>query len=375
MTLRAVDLSHWQAITDWDALCGYADILIFKATEGTGFLDSTFAARLAEARRRGKLIGVYHYVGTSVSPWTVWPAAAEMDWLGAHYAHRPGEVVIIDWEPHSPPTDRDGWVAAAVQRALAKGWPVPMVYMNTLAAASSSWAKTRAANVALWVARYFANNGQVPAQQPSPGPFGSYAMWQYTSNGSVPGVAQLCDVSLFYGDAAAWRAIGGAGTPTPTVQEDDDMLEQIRTPDQTIWTVTPTEMLPVKDLDTAHAIAKVWGLNPEWREVSFAEKDAVYLDCDTRRKARLKDQQDYLLGADPGSDPKTWLLAQVREIADEVKQIQVPAADAEAIADAIIAKLPAAPNAATGLTRDDVLGALRAFYAPAVAEPAAPAQP
>lgn len=351
MTLRVVDLSRWNTITDWDALCRFADVLIFKCTEGSpegvAFADPLFGGRLAEARRRGKLIGAYHYVGSSVAR-RVYSPASEADWFAAHYGWQPGEVPIYDYEPANPPADPDGWLATAIARLAGRGWPVAMTYMNTTSAAARSWPQTRTTGTGLWLARYFANDGRVPTQQPSPGAFGAYAMWQYTSNGAVPGVAGPADVSEFYGTADQWRAYGGAGaapTPPPTQQGEPDM-RLIRTPDGAIWKVTDTEVIAEPSAANAAALAKIWG---PWVDVAFAEKDAQYMDADARAKRQMRGVQDYILGQDPGADPEQWLFprivateGKVDALAAQVANVQNGGVNAQQVADLVIGQIRAA---------------------------------
>lgn len=337
--LTAVDLSAHNTISDWDALCAFADILIFKCTEGSpegiAYADPQFAGRLAEARRRGKLIGAYHYVGSSIAR-RVYSPNSEADWFAAHYVHQPGEVVIYDYEPLVPPADPDGWLAAAMGRSVAKGWPVPVVYMNTSTAAASPWARVRALNAGLWIARYFANTGQVPAQQPSPGSFGGYAMWQYTSNGQVPGVAGPCDVSLFYGGPDAWRAYGGATAPTP---QEVDLL--------------PDERAALLRIDAA--LAQVGDGNAALH--ALQARDAA-TGANLRTGEILTAINTQVLPALQQLDAAS-LVAAITKALPTVQPQDV----ADLVAQAIEAKLPTGP----GLTPADVKTAVQQVFAAAAA--------
>jgi GH25 family lysozyme M1 (1,4-beta-N-acetylmuramidase) len=57
-----IDLSHWEAPADFAQVkaSGIAAVIL-KATQGTGFVDPTFAARTVAANTAGLLVGTYHF--------------------------------------------------------------------------------------------------------------------------------------------------------------------------------------------------------------------------------------------------------------------------------------------------------------------------
>ena len=216
--LVAADISSHNTITNWGAFLGSIDILIVKISQGTGYLWAGAPPALTQARGASKGVGAYHFASAT-------DPVAEADYFLDHYDWRAGEVPILDWEPTSPPADPDGWCAAWCQRVIGRIGVVPMVYMSATTARSATWARTRALNAGLWVAQYGANTGDVPSTQPSVGSWGGYAMWQYTSNGSRPGVSGFIDLSQFYGDANAWHAYGTpSGGDMPLTQQDLDNI-------------------------------------------------------------------------------------------------------------------------------------------------------
>src|SRR5882672_4847766 len=58
-----VDVSHWNTITDWTALAS-AGIggVIHKVTEGTTYVDPTYAPRRQQALAAGLVWGGYHFL-------------------------------------------------------------------------------------------------------------------------------------------------------------------------------------------------------------------------------------------------------------------------------------------------------------------------
>lgn len=232
--LTGPDVSNHQGAVSFAHVASRGQFIIAKATESTTYADPWFGVNKTGARNAGLLFGAYHFArGGNPN--------AEAAYFLAHADHQPGELLILDWEISHPTPD--AWCAVFCSRLAAAG-VIPVMYMNSSSARSSSWAATRATGAVLWVAQYGANKG-TPGAPPSVGAWGNYAMWQYTSLGAFPGVPTRADVSLFYGDAARWRALGGIQTASavtfhlPTVsatapgpltttapapaQEDDDM--------------------------------------------------------------------------------------------------------------------------------------------------------
>jgi len=217
MALTGVDISHHQndAGLDLAKLLPAVGFVIIKATQGTGYVDPAFARNMAAARAAGKLRGSYHFAGdTGRVPGD---PVREADHFAAVAGPQPGEVLVLDWEPTKAPADPDGWCAAFIARVLERTGVAPMIYMSESVARSGSWARTRALDVGLWVARYGPNTGSKPAITLNVGSWGRAAMWQFTSAGRRPGATGLVDCNEFYGDATAWLAYGGGSTRAPAL--------------------------------------------------------------------------------------------------------------------------------------------------------------
>jgi GH25 family lysozyme M1 (1,4-beta-N-acetylmuramidase) len=222
MALTFADVSSHNTVPNWPALLGSVDACVVKATQGSSYVWSGAPAALASIRAAGKLTGAYAFAGDLGSDGLTrcGDPNAEADFFLAHYDWRPGEIPVNDFEPSVMPADPDGWCAAFAARVQSRIGVVPWTYMSSSVARSNTWAKTRAMGSPLWVAQYGANNGQ-PGTPPTVGSWPGYVAWQFTSNGTRPGVAGVIDLSTFYGDAAAWKAYGTpGGTDMPLTQDD-----------------------------------------------------------------------------------------------------------------------------------------------------------
>src|SRR5689334_4348318 len=61
-----IDLSHWQASVNFaSAKAAGITAVILKATQGSRWIDKTFAMRYAAAGAAGLLVGAYHFLDNS----------------------------------------------------------------------------------------------------------------------------------------------------------------------------------------------------------------------------------------------------------------------------------------------------------------------
>ena len=212
--IQGIDVSRWQGTNqsggpvDWGAVrsTGFQFAYV-KATEGLIITDPFLNVLAPGARSAGLLTGVYHIC---------WPAdntaAAEVAYFlrvaGQYIA--PGFLVpVLDIEPryniHGMAMVRwiDEWAGAV---RAAKGVN-PVIYCSASVAADLHKADpTIDGRYHLWLAGY------APAAQPNTGGWGSWAFWQYTDTGTVPGIeGHNVDLDWFNGNeqSLAQYVIGG----------------------------------------------------------------------------------------------------------------------------------------------------------------------
>ncbi len=160
--LAGIDISSYQDAATLASWLPHAQFVVVKASQGIRIRDSSHTAHTATARAAGKLLGHYHYAEPARNGPTV-----EADYFTAAAAARPGEVLVLDFEPYGP--------AGAGYTCPAAGWPawilsfaarvedttgaLPWLYANhdvlqqLLTAASTSQAADLH-RLPLWVADY-----------------------------------------------------------------------------------------------------------------------------------------------------------------------------------------------------------------------------
>jgi GH25 family lysozyme M1 (1,4-beta-N-acetylmuramidase) len=220
--IQGVDVAHWQSSDqagnplNWAAVhaTGFQFAYV-KATEGLTITDPSLNVLVPGARSAGMLAGVYHIC---------WPsddtAAAEAAYFlqAAGQYITPGFLVpVLDIEPkfniHGAAMVHwiDAW--AGVVRA-AKGVN-PVIYCSASVAADlHNSDPTIDGRYHLWVAGYAAS------AQPNTGGWGSWAFWQYTDAGTVPGIeGHSVDLDWFNGNeqTMAQYVIGGVSPTSYTL--------------------------------------------------------------------------------------------------------------------------------------------------------------
>lgn len=202
-----IDVSSWQS--GINVTTTGAQIVVAKATEGTGYVNPDCDRVVQQALTAGQGVGVYHFADTANSP------QAEADWFNRNcdgYIGR-GVVPILDWEPSQPWNVQ--WAAQWVDAVRAKWDTIPIIYMNQSTENSYDWGPLVDRNVGLWVAAYTLGYTPIygfnpPSAQPTLYNWPFAVAWQYTSSGHVDGYAGPLDLSVVYGDLDTWYAYAGS---------------------------------------------------------------------------------------------------------------------------------------------------------------------
>ena len=196
-TRRGIDVSEYQEKIDWNAVKdGGFDFAFIRIgyrgyTNGEIFPDDLARENLAGARAAGIDVGVYFY-SQAVSPEE---AAAEARWclefLGSEMLDLP---LVYDWEWVGPEA-RTGGMDKATLTECAKtfcqtieiGGYQPMLYFNSHISRDLLDLQTLA-QYPFWLAQY-KEKMDYPYQ---------VDFWQYTEEGTVPGIKGKVDIDLMF---------------------------------------------------------------------------------------------------------------------------------------------------------------------------------
>ena len=188
--LDGIDVSSHQGLIDWDKVTANKDIRIayIKATEGVTYTSPHYMANLTAARRRGLLVGSYHYL-TTTSPVTEQAA----HFISVAPKHTQDLIPMIDVE------DRGDWSRSQLIDSLTRMAGIleehyghkPMIY-SALEFYNLNLSP-RFNHYPLYIGCY---TGSAPAISWE----GHYTLWQFTENGIIPGIDTYVDQCRFHPD-------------------------------------------------------------------------------------------------------------------------------------------------------------------------------
>lgn len=212
--MNGIDVSHVQGTIDWPTVAGAGVGFAFaKATEGTTFTDSKFAANWFGMKAAGIARGAYHFFHPAMDA-----AAQAAHFLavlasanGGSAQLAPGDlppVIDLEWvkDAMPAPTEYAADVQAFLDAVEAGTGRAPMIYTD-----ASFWNEFAASDAfgryPLWVAEYGAHAPKLPAG------WDQYTIWQNSSNGKAAGIATPVDLDVFNGSPEEMQQLAGMKAP------------------------------------------------------------------------------------------------------------------------------------------------------------------
>jgi GH25 family lysozyme M1 (1,4-beta-N-acetylmuramidase) len=193
---EGVDVSHWQGTIDWTKVrAAGKSFAIAKATEGVGFKDDHYDRNKAGAMGQGMMFGAYHFARPGLNT-----AIAEADYFVDNAAIEHGMLIpTLDLERDGglTPSALSAWVKAWLGRVYERLGVRPMIYTSPsfwrTYMSDTRWFADNGYAI-LWVANWGVTSPSVPATN-----WGgrSWTFWQYTSDGTVPGITGRVDLNRY----------------------------------------------------------------------------------------------------------------------------------------------------------------------------------
>lgn len=208
--LKGIDVSRWQGQINWPVVKQNVDFAIIKigGSDDGFYPDGRAQTNVIEARSAGLPIWFYVFLGgvQAISE-EVQHIKNLVSMIGGL---KNGEVVCLDWERRRAGHDEVGYLTGIVEGMGRAGFPSPPIYMNLNYVRTQNWQNLVTRNCALWVAAW-GNNDAIPDAVPGSDEWPFWAVWQYSSTGSVPGIAGRVDLNHFNGTIEQFKQYGNGG--------------------------------------------------------------------------------------------------------------------------------------------------------------------
>jgi GH25 family lysozyme M1 (1,4-beta-N-acetylmuramidase) len=205
-TVEGIDVSSYQPNTTWSQVAAAGKkFAIIKATEGTGYVNASFARDWSGAKGAGLIRGAYHFFRPTTN------AVAQAD----HFVDTMGALGVGDLPGMLDLEVTDGLGPAAVaaatkaflDRVEARTGRKPLIYTGYYFWTGSVGDPPGYGDYPLVMAAYVSGCPLIPNE------WAKFTIWQYSSSGSVPGVTTNVDLDRFNGTLAELQAL--ASPPHP----------------------------------------------------------------------------------------------------------------------------------------------------------------
>jgi GH25 family lysozyme M1 (1,4-beta-N-acetylmuramidase) len=210
--MNGIDISNWQnGINLTSVPC---DFVIIKATQGIKYVNPDCDRAYQQAKKAGKLLGVYHYFGGN-------DPVKEADFFVSRIKGYIGEaILVLDWEAGENKLFNKGQEVAIkfLDRVRELTGVKPLIYMSKSVCRNYDWSKVVAGDYGLWMAQYA--NDSLTGYKDKPwtddkglGAFKFVAIHQYTSHGRLKGWNANLDLNIAYMNAEGWKKYAASSKP------------------------------------------------------------------------------------------------------------------------------------------------------------------
>jgi lysozyme len=212
------DVSNWQhpngTSINWFTVKAAGHSFAFvKATEGTSYTNPYFLADWNGILAAGMDRGAYHFAQPNATPNSAIDQANYFISV-TNNTREPGDLPpTLDLEVTNglSPPDLVAWTHSFLSRVQILTGRTPIIYASPSFWTTSMGNSTEFTNYPLWIAQW---TGAATPSFPLPGGWTSWTFWQYTNQGSLPGVFGSVDKSRYCCDFNSLSALAFGSTTT-----------------------------------------------------------------------------------------------------------------------------------------------------------------
>lgn len=260
MTLKMVDVFSGSPRSF--ATQSGVDITMVKATQGTGYVNPYCDTDYQAAKKAGKLLGVYHYIGGG-SP------EAEAEYFYKHIKNYLGEAVpAVDWEEYQNSSwGNTNYVKRFVDKFYSLTKVYPLIYVQQSAI---NQVANCASTCGLWVAWYASmswTSWTTPNASFSISPWKYMTIWQFTGGDM--------DRNIVYTDKAGWKKLAKGDRASAVVEKPVAPAKPAEKPNA--WTDDLGHVWTKESgtFTTGCAINVRWGATPQSKLIATLPQGSV----------------------------------------------------------------------------------------------------
>jgi GH25 family lysozyme M1 (1,4-beta-N-acetylmuramidase) len=207
-TAQGIDVSDYQGNIDWGAVARSGRVFAYaQVSDGLGYRDWSFARNWSGMKAAGLIRGAYQYFEVGEDP--VAQANLVINAVGGHLdAGDLPPMLDIESAPAGTSAGTVLWYmqtwANRIQSALGKK---PVIYTGSWWWNPHTGGSGQFGSYPLADSYYSQNCPNIAAG------WATWAFWQYSSSGRVPGIYDNVDLDAFNGSLEELRAFAGGGAP------------------------------------------------------------------------------------------------------------------------------------------------------------------
>ena len=189
--LKGIDISHWNKVNSFETVKKYADFIILKAGGGDNsyeFKDPLFNIYYEQCKKNNIPVGAYYYAPSTMDTIEKGERAANC-FLNLLYNKQFEMPVFLDLES-TQKFQKIGATLASIafcEKLENEGY-FAGIYASDISGFKERLQIEKLSPYTLWVARY----------KKEPTYTRNYGLWQYSSEGSIPGISGAVDLDIAY---------------------------------------------------------------------------------------------------------------------------------------------------------------------------------
>lgn len=188
-TYQGIDVSDWQGYINYSKVKNSGiDVVYIKASQGNSIVDSYFRTNYDNAKANGLKVGLYHFLTAR----SIEEAEAQAQYFASVISGTsPDCKLAMDFEVFGDLNNQQiNEISFAFLQKVQQLTGKEVIVYSDASNAANTFSPELANNYPLWVAQYGVTS-------PQTGNWSTYEGFQYSDNGTIPGIRGFTDLDIF----------------------------------------------------------------------------------------------------------------------------------------------------------------------------------